>query len=82
MAEKQYERTSAGLRELLFDTICSVKAGKMSGNDGKAIAALAKETIASVDLELRVQRQAKELAPGSEDALTLAPPTIKLLPSA
>lgn len=79
--EKQYEPTTAGLRALLFDTAVAVKAGQMPANDAKAIAALAKETIATVDLELRAQRQASDLKLGSEDALTLAPPIIKLLSS-
>lgn len=82
MAEKQYERTTAGLRELLFDTIVAVKNGERTSNEGKAIAALAKETIATVDLELRAQRQLAEMDPEGADAMVIAPKAINLIPAA
>ena len=79
--EKQYDRTTAGLRDLLFDTILDIRKGKISNKEASAVAQLAKEMLATVDLELKAQKQASEFSPESRDALTLAPPTITLLPA-
>lgn len=75
---KQYERSTKGLRDMLFDAIADVKAGKMKSGEAVQLASVARQIIATADLELRVQKQARELDPASEDALTLAPPVVKL----
>lgn len=78
--KKNYERTTAGLREMLFDTIVDVREGKMGGADAKAVATLSQSMIQTLDIELRVREAAAQHDPDSVGALTLAPPTITLLP--
>lgn len=79
MAEpKTYERTTAGLRALLFDTIVAVKGGAISAKEATSVAQVSREIISTLDIELRAQKQAKEMG-GESDALVLAPPTIKLV---
>ena len=80
---KRYERSTAGLREMLFDTLEEVRDGTIKAGEAVQRASVVKTIIATADLELRVQRQARELDPESADALSLAPPTVVLgrLPS-
>lgn len=78
MSAKQYERSTKGLRDMLFDAIADVKAGKMKSSEAVQLSSVARQIIATADLELRVQRQTKELATGDADALLLAPPVVKL----
>lgn len=75
---KRYERTTAGVRALLFDTMEGVRDGKIDVASAAAISNAAKQIINTLDIELKAQRQAFDLELGSVDALVIAPPTLKL----
>jgi hypothetical protein len=49
-------RTSAGLRESLFTTIEKVRDGEMDATQAKAIAILAQQICATVELEIMVAK--------------------------
>lgn len=55
------QRTAAGLRELLFEQIDGLRAGKVSPTDAKAIAAVAGTILKSVEVEMAFREQQKEL---------------------
>lgn len=78
MSDKQYERSTKGLRDMLFDAIHDVKAGRMKPSEAVQLSSVARQIIATADFELRVQRQAKELQTSDADAIRLAPPVVKL----
>lgn len=50
------ERTSAGLREALFDAIERVRDGDMTSDDAKAVSGLAAQVCNTVDLEIQVAK--------------------------
>lgn len=50
------ERTSAGLRDALFDAIERVRDGEMDATEAKAISALASQICSTVDLEIKVAK--------------------------
>jgi len=50
------ERTSAGLREALFDAIENLREGNIEANDAKAIAALSSQICNTVQLEMEVAK--------------------------
>lgn len=50
------ERTSAGLRDALFDAIEKVRDGDMMAEDAKAISGLAAQVCNTVDLEIQVAK--------------------------
>lgn len=50
------ERTSAGLREALFDAIENLRAGNIEASDGKAIASLSQQICNTVSLEIDVAK--------------------------
>jgi hypothetical protein len=62
---------------MLFDALQDVTDGKMSGKEAVNMAVVARQIVATCDLELRVQRQTKQLG-GEPDALVLAPPVVSL----
>ena len=72
-----YERSTKGLRDMLFDALQDVTDGKLSGREAVNMAVVARQIVATCDLELRVQRQTKAMG-GEADALTLAPPVVSL----
>jgi hypothetical protein len=49
-------RTSAGLRDALFQAIEDLREGAIEANEGKAIAALAREVCSTVRLEMDAAR--------------------------
>lgn len=77
IASKVYERSTHGLRNMLFDALESVQAGTMKASEAVQMAAVVRQIVATVDLELRAQKQAKAMG-GESDALVLAPPVVKL----
>lgn len=52
--KKQITRTSAGLRDALFDAIEKVRDGDMLAEDAKAISGLAAQICNTVQLEVKV----------------------------
>ncbi len=54
------KRTSAGLREALFDAIEKVRDGDMVAEDAKAIAALSNQICSTVSLEIQVAKLRSE----------------------
>lgn len=79
MAEpKEYERTTEGLRALLFDTLLGVRNGTVEAKQAHVIAQLTREVISTLDIELRAQKQAKDMG-GETDVLVLAPPSVRLV---
>jgi hypothetical protein len=53
---KKIQRTSAGLRDALFDAMESLRDGDMDFNDARALASLAREICNSVQLEIEVAK--------------------------
>jgi hypothetical protein len=78
MNGKQYAKTTAGLRDLLFDTALGVRSHEIDVNEAKAIATLAHQIVSTLDIELKAQLQASDLQLGSEDAKIIAPPQLQL----
>lgn len=67
---KTFQRSSAGLRDALFDTIERVRAGTMQAEDAKAIVGVSREICETVRLEVEVAKfhrdapeRANEVAP-------------------
>lgn len=52
----QITRTSAGLRDALFDAIEKVNSGQMEANDAKAIANLSLGIVKTVQLEIEIHK--------------------------
>jgi hypothetical protein len=74
---KVYERSTRGLRDMLFDALADVQAGKMKPSEAVQLSSVVRQIVATADLELRVQSQRKAL--GLEhDAMVLAPPVVSL----
>lgn len=56
MAQRGISRTSAGLRESLWDAMDALQRGDMMSDDARAYAMLAKEICRTVNLEIEVQK--------------------------
>lgn len=69
------ERTSAGLRDALFDAIENLREGNIEAQDGKAIASLAAQICHTVELEMAVVRMRQEFP---SDAKVIVPAPIPL----
>lgn len=54
LAKNKIERTSAGLRDALFDAMEKVRDGDMMAEDAKAISGLAGQICNTVQLEIKV----------------------------
>lgn len=78
MSGKQYAKTTAGLRDMLFDTALGVRNHEIDVNEAKAIATLAHQIVSTLDIELQAQMQAATLGLGTEDAQVIAPPQLQL----
>lgn len=63
-------RTSAGLRDALFDAIDGVRGGKLDPHRARAIAGLAREVVNTVKLELEIHKLGKPIK--EEDAFYIA----------
>lgn len=70
-------RTSAGLRDALFDAIERVRDGDMNADDAKSIAMAAKEICSTVRLEMEVARLRTEYP---ADAKLIIPAPLNLGP--
>lgn len=75
---KQYERSTKGLRDMLFDAIEQVQAGTMKATQAVQLASVVRQIVATADLELRVQKQQRELGTADPDAIVIAPPIVAL----
>lgn len=69
------DRTSAGLRDALFDAMEQLQNGEIEANEAKAMASLAREICNTVQLELNVQRARMEFP---SDAKVLVPAPLPL----
>lgn len=76
--KKSYERTTGGLRDLLFDTIVDLREGKLDFKVAQQVAAVSREIVSTLDVEMRAHKHMVDMGHES-DVLVLAPPTIKLL---
>jgi hypothetical protein len=63
-------RTSAGLRDALFDAIDGVRSGKLDPHRAKALAGLAREVVNTVKLEIDIHKLGKPIK--AEDAFYIA----------
>ncbi len=75
MAKKRQqgtERTSAGLRDALFEVLDDLRNGDIEPSGAKAVAGLAREICSTVKLELEVARL-REVNPAAADAIVPAP---------
>lgn len=72
---KKIDRTSAGLREALFTSMDQLKVGDIEAGDAKAMAALAREIVNTVRLEIEVQKLRLEYP---ADAKMIVPTPLKL----
>lgn len=55
------ERTSAGLRDILFDEIDALRKPKGNPQRALAVSALARQIIGTVETEMRFQEQSRRL---------------------
>lgn len=67
------ERSSAGLRNALFDALDALRNGSMSANNANAVAKIADGVIATVRMELDVHRHLAKVVPGEESPKLGAP---------
>ena len=58
-------RTSAGLRDAIFDEIDAIRNGTSNPTRANAVAKLATGIVETVRMELEVQRHLRQAAPGS-----------------
>jgi hypothetical protein len=68
-------RTSAGLRDALFDALQRVRDGEMAPEDAKAFAGLSKEIVSTVKLEIDVAKLRNEFP---ADAKLIIPAPLNL----
>lgn len=61
-------RTSAGLREAIFDEIDGIRAGNSNPTRANAVAKLATTVVETVRMELEVQRHLRNTPAASKDA--------------
>lgn len=58
-------RTSAGLRDAIFDEIDAIRNGTSNPTRANAVAKLATGIVETVRMELEVQRHLRQVAPGN-----------------
>ncbi len=68
-------RTSAGLRDALFDELDGLRAGTTNPAKANAVAKLADQVVATVKMELDVQKHMAKMPKGTEASL---PPPVAL----
>ena len=59
---KHYERTTEGLREMLFDQIEALNKGEIDHSQARAAANLARQIVESVRIQIQYQRVLNETA--------------------
>lgn len=62
-------RTSAGLRDALFDTLDNLRTGKISPTSANATAKIAAAIVSTVEMELEVHRIMNRIPNGNAQAL-------------
>lgn len=67
-------RTSAGLRDILFDELDRLRAGQTNARDANAVARLAHEIVATVQMELEVQKHLVAMSGKPHTAVGLPDP--------
>lgn len=67
------ERTSAGLRNALFDALDALRNGSMNANNANAVAKIADGVIATVKMEMEVQRHLRR-SPQTDETPALGAP--------
>lgn len=72
MAESKITRTSAGLRDALFDAIEKVKTGDITAGDAQAIALLSSSICKTVQLEIEIAKLRTQYP--SDSKLTIPAP--------
>lgn len=70
--DKKIVRTSAGLREALFDAMENLRDGNIEANDAKALASLSQQICNTVSLEIEVAKLKHE-HPKDPDVLSPKP---------
>lgn len=73
--QKPIQKTSAGLRDILFDSIEKLRAGDMDAIDAKAVAALSQQICNTVSLEIEVAKLRTEYP---ADAKLIVPAALPL----
>lgn len=71
------KRTSAGLREFLFETLEALRDGRMAADEAKASAMVAGTIIKSVEMEIRFRQ---ELLAAKKDGAKLQLGEVELAP--
>lgn len=71
------KRTSAGLREFLFETLEALKDGRMQANEAIAGSKVAETILKSVEIEIRYRQ---ELLQAKKDGQTLQLGDVQLAP--
>lgn len=61
MAKKQLQRTSAGLRDILFDEIEQMRSGSGDAARAMSVASLAKQIVSTAKVELEFHRVISEM---------------------
>ena len=69
------ERSSSGLRDLLFDTIDRLRTGKVTVGEARAIAALAGQVVNTVHMEIAIANLRRDYP---ADTKLLVPPPLVL----
>lgn len=63
-------RTSAGLRDAIFDEIDAIRNGSSNPTRANAVAKLATGIVETVRMELEVQRHLRNVVPGTSEPAT------------
>lgn len=71
---KMTQRTSKGLRDILFDEIDLLRSGESTPHRAHAVAKLASGIVETVSLEMEVHKTLKQISPGSHDAIDALKP--------
>ena len=77
-AKKTYERSTEGLRSLMFDAAEAILNGSMDPKDGLAIAALGKEMLHTLDTDIKVAERLESLGVGDPTAQVTKVATVRL----
>ena len=68
------ERTSAGLRNALFDELDTLRNGNSDPKRANAVARISSEIVRTVDMEIRVQQHKRGLPETKPDAVEMTLP--------
>ncbi len=68
MVNGKVERTSAGLRDALFDELDSIRSGESNATRANAVAKLAGSVVDTVRMEIEVQKHARHVVSKVDEA--------------